>query len=184
MKFSNNLPTSRSEWVHYVKQFGDVSIVTGVLQLLLPRWINKLFKINFFKVEPINRLGLMFSKILKERSGTGVRYQDLSETLQKAINDGLDMDDQSMVGNSLLAIFAGVDTTSSALCKMVEYLVEYPEVQSRLYTEVKRDFSAGIHYENLTQHAYLDAFCSESLRLGPPVHFIARHAVKVSILFN
>lgn len=35
--------------------------------------------LNFFKIEPTNRLGAMFKKMLRERKLTGLRYNDLSE---------------------------------------------------------------------------------------------------------
>lgn len=170
----------RSEWVQLVMQVGDVSIVAGVLELLMPRWLSKLLKISFFKLESFNSLGAMFSKVLQKRSATDVRYHDLAETLQAAIDNGLEMTENAKIGNCLAALFGGVDTVSNALCKMVEFLVEYPEIQERLYTELKSEFSDGIDYERLTQHSYLDAFCNESLRLAPPVYFILKRATKVS----
>ena len=80
----------------------------------------------------------------------------------------------------LLQIFAGMDTISNALCQLTEYLVEYLELQERLYTELKADFADEITYEKLVQHAYLDAFFSESLRLGTALFSLMKNAAVVS----
>lgn len=57
---------------------------------------------NFFKMEPFIGLGSMFSQMLKTRQSDGQRYNDLSETIQDAIDKGLDMDERTKVGNCLL----------------------------------------------------------------------------------
>ena len=71
---------------------------------------------------------------------------------------------------------------SNGLCQITEYLVEYPEIQERLYQELKNEFSDGISYENLTQHAYLDAFFNETFRLGTAVYSLLKNAAKVSLV--
>ena len=169
----------RSEWVGLVKQFGDFSVVAGVFQLFLPKWLSKMLNLSFFKLDPINRLGLMFLKTLKERKSTGIRFNDLSETFDDAIANGLQMDESTKIGNCLVAIFAGVETVSQSLSEMAQFLVENPSVQERLYAELKNEFSNGIiTYEKLTQNAYLDAFVNESMRLGPPLYMLVKRAVK------
>jgi len=167
-----------SEWVKLAKRFGDSSAVAFILQFFLPKWLTRLLKIDFFDLEPINGLGAMFSRVLKERRSTDVRYNDLSETIQQAIDNGLEMDERTKLGNCLLGFLAGVDTVTSALCKVFEYLVIYPDIQERLYQELKSEFSAGITYEALTQHAYLDAFLNETLRLGTQVLVMVKRAAK------
>lgn len=150
------------------------------MQFFLPGWLNRLLNVNFFDLEPINGLGLMFSKMLKERSATGVRHQDLSETIQAAIDNGTEMDEQTKIGNCLLGYLAGVDTVTGALCAIFEFLVEYPEHQERLYQELKSEFSGGITYEKLTQNAYLDSYFNECMRLGTQAFVMVKKAVKVS----
>ena len=130
-----------------VKQFGDISLISGILQLLIPKWLTKRLNLSFFKLEPINRLGSMFSKILRERRLNGIKYSDLSEQLEDAIDKGLEMDEKTKVGNCLVVIFAGVDTVSNVTCRIGQFLIEYPEIQERLYQELKQEFSDEITYE-------------------------------------
>ena len=106
----------------------------------------------------------------------------MSELLQEAIDKGLEMDEKTKIGNCLLGFIAGVETVANALCQIGEYLVEYPEIQERLYQELKSEFSDGITYEELTQHAYLDAFFNECMRLGTVAFILAKRASKVSSL--
>ena len=175
----NYLVASRSKWAELAKRFGESSPVAGTVQFFMPIWFCKLFKLNFFKMEPFIGLGEMFSRMLKERKSDGQRYNDLSETIQDAIDKGLKMDEKTKVGNCLLGFLAGVETVSSALCQVAEYLVEYPEYQERLYQELKKEFSnSEITYENLTQHQYLDAFLNESMRLGTPALVIVKRAAR------
>lgn len=81
-----------------------------------------------------------------------------------------------------MAYFAGVETVSGVLCKISQFLAENPEIQDRLHKEIKKEFFEGINYENLTQHAYLDAFLNESLRLGTSIFVQERTAMKVIVI--
>ena len=92
------------------------------------------------------------------------------------MDKGLDMDEDTKLGNCLLGFFGGVETISNGLCQLAVDLVEHPELQERLYRELKEEFSDGITYEKLTQHAYLDAFFNESFRLGTAVYTLLKNA--------
>ena len=129
---------------------------------------------------PLNSLGRMFEKMVKQRRATGVKYGDLSETLDDAIDKGLEMSEPEKTANSLLAFSVGVETVSNGMCRIFQYLVENPECKERLYAEAKREFADGIDYERLTQHQYLDAFINESLRLGTTVLVQERTAMKAT----
>jgi cytochrome P450 len=64
-------------------------------------------------------------------------------------------------------MFAGHDTTSSALSRILHCLVSYPGVQEKLREEIQ---SSGIlngefTYEELIGLPYLDAIVRETLRL-------------------
>ena len=44
----------------------------------------------------------MFKAMLRERKQNGLKYNDLSETIENAIEKGLAMDEQTKLGNCLL----------------------------------------------------------------------------------
>lgn len=74
-------------------------------QFFLPKWFSRMLGLNFFKIEPTNRLGGMFKRMLRERKQDGLNYNDLSETIENAIDKGLDMDEDTKLGNCLLGRF-------------------------------------------------------------------------------
>ena len=118
----------------------------------------------------------MFKKMLQERKLNGLRYNDLASLLDDAIDKGLEMDEDSKLGNCLLQFFAGVDTISNSLSQMTEFLSLNPDIQERLYRELKKEFSDEITYEKLVSHAYLDAFFCESFRLGTALFSLMKNA--------
>ncbi|XP_030477085.2 cytochrome P450 89A2-like [Syzygium oleosum] len=75
---------------------------------------------------------------------------------------------------------AGTDTTSTALQWIMANLVKYPEIQERLYDEIKSVVEQGaekVEEEDLQRMGYLKAVVLEGLRRHPPGHFVVPHAV-------
>ena len=77
---------------------------------------------------------------------------------------------------AIATVFAGTDTTSNALSRILSLLAVNPEVQSKLREELVRAGApdADIEYEALDRLPYLEAVCRETLRLFPPVRFVQR----------
>ena len=75
-------------------------------------------------------------------------------------------------------IFAGQDTTSHALCRILDQLAKHPDVQSRLREEIIRareeQDGGEFDYDILMNLRYLDAVCRETLRVYPPVPVVNR----------
>lgn len=83
--------------------------------------------------------------------------------------------------NSLLLsrstfIFAGADTTTSALCRTLHLLALNPRVQERLRQEVTvaRQERGDLDYDELMGLPFLDAVCREVFRVYPPVSTVLR----------
>ncbi|XP_030446656.2 cytochrome P450 89A2-like [Syzygium oleosum] len=75
---------------------------------------------------------------------------------------------------------AGTDTTSTALQWIMANLVKYPEIQQRLYDDIKSVVGHGVERvkeEDLQRMGYLKAVVLEGLRRHPPAHFVVPHAV-------
>ncbi|GMT21516.1 hypothetical protein PFISCL1PPCAC_12813, partial [Pristionchus fissidentatus] len=76
-------------------------------------------------------------------------------------------------------MFAGHDTTSSALGWTIWCLVNHAEIQQRVYDEIQSVFGAGEDMDctsdEMAKLVYLDRCIKESLRLFPPVPFALRH---------
>ncbi|KAJ4835555.1 hypothetical protein Tsubulata_029833 [Turnera subulata] len=77
---------------------------------------------------------------------------------------------------------AGTDTTSTALQWILANLVKYPEIQDKLFLEIKgvmgdKDVEEEVKEEDLQRMPYLKAVVLEGLRRHPPGHFVLPHAV-------
>ncbi|KAF8199596.1 cytochrome P450 [Pholiota molesta] len=73
--------------------------------------------------------------------------------------------------------FAAMDTTSSALSRILYLLSTNQEAQERLRQEIrtaKKEYGPDLDYDTLSSLPYLDAICRETLRLHAPVPFITK----------
>ncbi|CAH8307432.1 unnamed protein product [Eruca vesicaria subsp. sativa] len=76
---------------------------------------------------------------------------------------------------------AGTDTTATALQWIMANLVKNPEIQKRLYEEIKsvvgEEEGKEIEEEDARKMPYLKAVVLEGLRRHPPGHFLVPHSV-------
>ncbi|KAJ6410412.1 hypothetical protein OIU84_007207 [Salix udensis] len=82
---------------------------------------------------------------------------------------------------------AGAGTTTTALEWILANLVKYPEIQEKLFMEIKgvvRDGDQGVKEDDLQEMPYLKAIILEGLRRHPPSHFSLPHAVTEDTTLN
>lgn len=79
---------------------------------------------------------------------------------------------------------AGTDTTATALQWIMANLVKYPEIQQRLYEEIKGvvgenrgETEEEVKEEDVQKMPYLKAVVLEGLRRHPPGHMVLPHSV-------
>ncbi|KAF7792235.1 hypothetical protein EIP86_003270 [Pleurotus ostreatoroseus] len=85
--------------------------------------------------------------------------------------------DQELIAQMTTLIFAGTDTTSNALGRVLQALSEHSKVQTKLREELAnaRDYPGqDIPYDRLMELPLLDAICRETLRVYSPVNVIPR----------
>ncbi|CAN1246482.1 Cytochrome P450 89A2 [Linum grandiflorum] len=79
-------------------------------------------------------------------------------------------------------LIAGADTTAIVLQWIMANLVKYPNIQTKLFDEIKlligETEKTVIEEEDLRKLPYLKAVVLEGLRRHPPGHFLLPHAVK------
>ncbi|KAI0791135.1 cytochrome P450 [Abortiporus biennis] len=113
--------------------------------------------------------------VLIQQVGEG---KDIMSVLLKANMKADESDrlpEDELIGQMSTLVFAAVDTTSSALTRILDLLAMHPEVQDKLRAELKAARENGeITYDTLVDLPYLDAICRETLRLYPPVSIITR----------
>lgn len=71
--------------------------------------------------------------------------------------------EEELLGQMNVLIFAGTDTTSTAMSRCLQELAVHPEIQDKLRNEVTR--AADIDYETVSALPVLDAVCKETLRM-------------------
>ncbi|KAH8115664.1 cytochrome P450 [Phellopilus nigrolimitatus] len=114
---------------------------------------------------------------MEEQAGKG---KDIMSVLLKATIgvDGSSLPESELLAHMSTFIFAGHDTTTSAICRTLDVLCHRPDVQSRLREEVttarKERDGADLDYDALMSLPYLDAVCRETLRVFPPATQVDR----------
>lgn len=167
-----------STFVQAAFTIGDFNLINNLLLAILPVSWASFFKIQPFDFKPINSLGDYFKKMIATRRASGVRYGDLSEMIQDAIDEGrVTMSEDALIGNILLSFFAGVEPVANLITQMLYFLSEHPDVQERLHDEIIREIGDDASYDKITQNLkYMDAVVNESLRLGNNLFFQTRTA--------
>ncbi|CAL8127384.1 unnamed protein product [Prunus armeniaca] len=82
---------------------------------------------------------------------------------------------------------AGTDTTSTALQWIMANVVKYPQIQDKLFEEIKgvvEETEEEVKEEVLHKLPYLKAVILEGLRRHPPGHFVLPHAVTQDVVLN
>ncbi|KFB40893.1 AGAP002417-PA-like protein [Anopheles sinensis] len=138
------------------------------------------------------------TSVIKERraevlAGKGVesspedqkRRLSLLDILLRSDLTGRQFTDHEVYSQVNNFMFAGHDTTSSAITFILYACAKFPEVQQRVYEEI---CSAVPHDQPLTQQhinelKYLDLVIKESLRMFPPVPYFSR-TVERNTTFN
>src|SRR5882757_2587738 len=85
--------------------------------------------------------------------------------------------DEDVVNHMIFVLFAAHDTTTVTLTTMAYYMARHPEWQERARVRAL-SLPAELAYEHLGEMTELDWVMKESLRLNPPVPWLARQAIK------
>ncbi|KAL4340304.1 hypothetical protein GQ457_08G013980 [Hibiscus cannabinus] len=91
--------------------------------------------------------------------------------------------EEEIIGLSSEFLNAGTDTTSTALQWIMANMVKYPQVQEKLFMEIKgvvgnREGDHQVKEDDLQKLPYLKAVILEGLRRHPPGHFLLPHTAR------
>ncbi|KJA19451.1 hypothetical protein HYPSUDRAFT_69198 [Hypholoma sublateritium FD-334 SS-4] len=106
--------------------------------------------------------------------------KDILSILMRANMEASESDrlsDTELLGQVSTLIFAAMDTTSSALSRILWLLANHQDVQDKLRQEIreaKRQHERDPVYDDLVVLPYMDAVCRETLRLYSPVSTVTR----------
>ena len=116
----------------------------------------------------------LFNKELAARRARREGGDDiLSLMIASRKEDGSAFDDDELLEQMVSLIGAGHETTASALTWALYHIHRDPRVKARLLDELSSSVARG-DPEAVTQLPYLDAVCSEALRLNPVAPLVGR----------
>ncbi|KAM4069398.1 hypothetical protein ACB094_12G087000 [Castanea mollissima] len=97
------------------------------------------------------------------------------------------LSEEEMVSLCSEFLNAGTDTTSTAMEWIMANLVKHPQIQERLFVEIKGVVGDGekeVKEEDLDKMPYLKAVVLEGLRRHPPAHLVLPHAVTEDVVLD
>uniref|UniRef100_A0A8H8CGL0 Cytochrome P450 n=1 Tax=Psilocybe cubensis TaxID=181762 RepID=A0A8H8CGL0_PSICU len=133
-------------------------------------------------------------KMLRAQDATLAAEDDSSETkniigiLLKANQTSIDserMSDEELIAQTSTLIFTAMDTTSSAISRVLHQLAIHPEAQEKLRAEISEAYhnqDDAIDFNNLMALPYMDAVIKETLRVFPPLPVAFRQTLKDTVL--
>ncbi|CAE6433484.1 unnamed protein product [Rhizoctonia solani] len=175
----------------YVHRIGTPAFRQWVLSIIPSTTIQKLrhaVKLQNEQAEEVLRARQALLSAGNDLSSVAGRGRDIMTLLMKANeSEGSDsyIDRESMIGHMNVFIFAGHETTSTAVSRILEVLAQHPDVQVRLREELRQYFEANpndTHHDALLELPYLDGIVREALRLYPPVAIIGRTCQEDTVL--
>jgi len=107
----------------------------------------------------------------------------LRENMRAEKEDRLGEDE--LIAQMSTLTFAAMDTTSTALARILCLLAQHQDVQDRLRSEIrqaKKEDGSDFGYDDLERLVYLDAIMRETLRLYPPVPTLQRTTREATVL--
>ncbi|XP_074605473.1 cytochrome P450 3A8-like [Brevipalpus obovatus] len=110
---------------------------------------------------------------LANKSGSGSNAVILQSMLQH-LRDG-NITEHELLGNSLLMLLAGYETTANGLIFVLYVLAKYPEIQEKVRYHVNED---GY------KHPYVEMVWLETLRIYPPVIGMVSREANKDVVIN
>jgi cytochrome P450 family 110 len=120
-------------------------------------------------------------EILAERRANGSGADILGLLLDARYEDGSAMEGSEIRDHLVTLLNAGHETTAVTIAWAVYFLLKYPRVLERLRADLAA-LGEDAPLESVVKLPYLDAVCSESLRIEPAVTDVARLCKKPFVL--
>lgn len=119
-------------------------------------------------------IAALFGKELAARRASAEPREDILSLMVAARKeDGSAFGDEELLEQMISLIGAGHETTASALTWALYHVHRDPPVRARLLEEL-RSLTAPLDPQAVTRLPYLDAVCSEALRLDPVAPIVGR----------
>lgn len=122
----------------------------------------------------------LLNELIEQRIQSKTEENDLLDMLLTArYEDGGSMPRRQLIDEVLILFTAGHETTANALSFALHLLATHPDIQEKLYKEVREvNWEQGDLLAELRKLQYTKQCIEEALRLYPPVYVIDRVAVE------
>lgn len=117
--------------------------------------------------------------VAHKRQAPDAHHDILSIMLQTHDEDGARLTDAELVGHVTALTVAGHETTAGAMAWTLFLLAQHPAIRDALLAELRAEVGGRPpSIEDLKRLPLLDRVVRESLRILPPVPYIARHTTR------
>ncbi|KAH8688638.1 cytochrome P450 [Talaromyces proteolyticus] len=162
------LDTSRNHWAIEVLLKGVVPF-----QYYLPSWVFRCLITMPALTSDFHQFVRFATRKLVDRMGDKVEIPDICASFLAPLNGKPPTMDEFnlLMGNAMLVITAGSDTTATTLTTLLYRLARHPAEVNKLRAElapIERDPSGDYLHSTIAQLPHLGGFINETLRLHPP----------------
>ena len=166
---------------HFVEVFKPNKLKFFIM-LTAPKWVSRMMKISVNSNESLDYLKQLTLPIIEQRKKSDNKGNDFLQLLidaevvskegEELKGEAKKLSPDEIVSSAVIFLIAGYETTSTLLTWACYRLATNPDIQEKLYQEVKQ---ANIEdYEVLQDLPYLDAVISETLRIDSPILLFQR----------
>lgn len=165
--------------LQYITEQVQVNLIKEIRQPFKKWW----FKLNghIKKTEVLAQESRdLLLNIINQRKQSGETHDDLLDMLLASkYEDGSSMTTEQLIDEILILFAAGHETTSNALVFTLMLLAQHPQIQDKLYDEVKTLHPKEIDMmDYFKQTPYAKSCIDEAMRLYPPAYFSDRIAIE------
>ncbi|UAB84798.1 cytochrome P450 [Zunongwangia sp. SCSIO 43204] len=166
------------------EEINRLQFVTEANQKMLVKELRQPYKHLWFNISGKLKHHLKLSEesrqilknIVHKRKKNPKRYDDLLDMLLDArYEDGQPMSEEQLIDEILILFVAGHETTSNSLSFTTQLLAQNPQIQDKIFAEVKAaSDKTNSLMDFLQQCPYTQNVILESMRLYPPAYFMDR----------
>lgn len=141
---------------------------------MFPNWVPTPARRRFKQSKTLLRNEVQ-SIFADSRGGTQTDHPDLLSQLFAASQSKLDLSMEEIEDHLMTMVFAGYETTATALAFAWYSLARNPDIRQEFHDELKAELGGQPpSYDDLAELDVTDRIIKETLRLYPPIHTIPR----------
>ncbi|KAK0203454.1 cytochrome P450 [Desarmillaria ectypa] len=180
------------------KAFRIIS-ATGTFAIFAPKWVKRLpFKYIRDSNTAHEQLGkFMRDEVIRRRAqiangeidleGDNLETRTIINLIMKAGEDEegkYSLDDEEVIGNVFIMLFAGHETTAHTLAATLGFLAVHGDIQDEVYDQIKSVLSDHTEptFEDYSKLDKVLAVFYEAIRMFPSGHLLIREATKDTVI--